>query len=238
MSKIDQINALTLEDVLYIVLDRILDLSGITGPAYMLDEDESLPFYDRIIVNQSLVKPPLATLEQELSDYKAELVAAENARLAEIARVKDIRDRFNAIKDIRGAINKANLSVTNPAIELERIVKEDDQVMLGIIETKAAEFDAEVAKNEVRSQRKALGRQSRLISEEILDIVAGHSIQNNLNPAQKDQMEVDFASILQALKVNRPKKAKALILAVQPDGVLVTQEMKDEILEVYSNNGL
>jgi hypothetical protein len=49
---------------------------------------------------------------------------------------------------------------------------------------------------------------------------------------QITQMQSTFANAEAALRANRPDFAKTFINAVTPDGTLITQQMKDDVLSV------
>lgn len=133
---LEQINLLELSlDYYPQMVARIVDVSEVQGAWYDLDEDLQKSDYDRFMVHASIIKPTLQRITDEFLEYKSELIAIENARLAEIARVQDIKDRFNALSDVRMAISKANLNIANPTKELERIIKENDQEMLASLES-------------------------------------------------------------------------------------------------------
>ena len=57
-------------------------------------------------------EPTQEELEAELEVYKAELIEVEEARLAELARLQDLKDRFDALPD-KGLIQAQGIS--NPA---------------------------------------------------------------------------------------------------------------------------
>ena len=236
----DEINALTIETTYYELLLRILDFSGVPdGEAYVsLNPDEGLEFYDRIEVHVSLIKPTLAALESELVEYKAELTAAEDARLVEVARVQAIKDRWNAISDINGAAVEAGLFQPNMALELKRIIDEDDMTTLKVLEAAAPVHDAKVAQAQAKSARKELGRQARRVCEDVLDIIAGFNLERTLTAEQITTMQSTFAAIDANLRASRPWSAKPLIEAISPDEVLVTTEMKTELLEVFTEAGI
>jgi hypothetical protein len=237
---LEQIEALSLEDVVAILLPRILDVSGIAPDEnpFMIDLDESIDFYDRIIMHKSLVKPSVEAFNRELDQHKEELRVVEQARLDEVARVEDIMNRFSAISDIRATLIEAGLSITNPAKELARIIDEDDQVGLTALESAAASFDQKQTAITLRESRRAQGKAAREICLEVLDIIGGHNIENGTTGAALDSMTTTYADLLAALQNNRPMKAKSLILAVVPDGTLVTQAMKDDVLAAYLAAGL
>jgi hypothetical protein len=52
-------------------------------------------------------------LEAELEVYKAELIAEEEARLAEEARIADLKARFEALSDV--GLIQGSMSISNPA---------------------------------------------------------------------------------------------------------------------------
>jgi hypothetical protein len=170
------------------------------------------------------------TLKNELQLYKQELIEIENARLAELARINDIKSRWNSMPDIRLALTSLGNYIPNPAIELKRIIAEDDQDYLAQLESAYVIESNNLANKAIKEQRKNSGRIAREACLSALDIIAGYNIERNLTKEQKDQMLVNFSGILQALQSNRPGLALALITATEPDGVLITQEIKDEVI--------
>ena len=92
----------------------------------------------------------------------------------------------------------------------------------------SAEYTAEAAK----LARREAGRVARLKCLAALDIIAGWNLERELTIEQISTMQTTFGVILQTLQANRPDSAKALIQDVVTDDILVTQEMKDEILSV------
>lgn len=237
---LQEISELTIEKVFPDLLNRIIDLSNLPAgsPAYQIDLDNTKPFYERVIVHQSLVKPSLQLFTDELEEYKAELTSYENARIAEIDRVEDIKLRFGAIGDIRGAIMKAGLSIINPAIELERIIKENDQPRLIELESAYTEFQAEETEKAAKRARAEVSRRLVDMCHGCVQIIMEHNIDNGLSGDQKDQQSVDYAPVFDALQKWRPGKFKNAVSAISPDGTLVTQAMKDELLAFLSENGL
>ena len=236
----EQINGLTLEKTYSILLGRILDLSVVpNGEQFVsLHSNEELDFYDRILLHPNLVKPSLEVLNSELVSYKQELTDAEQARLDEVARVDNIVSRFEAIDNLQGAMEESGLFFRNPALELKRIISEDDQERLELLESSLASFKDKESAKKIKSDRKEKGKLARQACEEVLEVVAGFNIERSLTKEQKDQMESENADLLQALMSKRPGKFKSLMVAKVPDGVLLTQEMKDEVLEVLAKYGL
>jgi len=149
---LEQIAALTVEDVYKTLLDRILDLSVVPeGEEWVtLHEDEELPFYDRLIIHPTLVKPSMELLEAELVTYKAELTIIEEARLAEEARIEDFTARLAALKNLRSSMGKAGLNQPNAKVLVKRIIEENDLTALEALEATASSVqddeDAEAAR--------------------------------------------------------------------------------------------
>jgi len=132
---LNEIENLTVESALYELLYRLVDFSQVP-----IDEDafdmfgEGLSRYEQLNVHTSLQKPTLQDFEDELVAYKSELVVEEEARLAEVARVQDIQDRFEALKDVTGALFTAGIVCCNWALERDRIINDNDQIALEAIE--------------------------------------------------------------------------------------------------------
>ena len=100
--------------------------------------------------------PTLSAFENELTTYKAELHIAEDARLAEVARVKDLRQRFKAVAKHH---QRRALNVPNPAAWIRDNIKSLSPELMAAkmieIESKAAGYAAqdaeaaEILKNKV-----------------------------------------------------------------------------------------
>jgi len=79
-----------------------------------------------------------------------------------------------------------------------------------------------------------LGKRARAACESVLDLISGLNLDRALTVEQITQMQATFSSIEKALQSNRPSLAKALIMQVEVDGVIVTQDMKDMSLELLA----
>jgi hypothetical protein len=159
---------------------------------------------------------------------------------AEIDRVTGIKNRWHSIIDIRGVIALASLDSTipNDAKELIRIINEDDTTQLEYFESLAVTVDADRVIMKAQESKQKDGAKKRELCYGILDLISEYNGENSLTEAQLDSMEVSFAQILVALQNVRPVKAKNLITALTPDGILVTQNMKDDILSIFTRYGI
>ena len=82
----------------------------------------------------------------------------------------------------------------------------------------------------------AQGEKTALACKDAFNLIAGYNQFRALSSAQKDQMASLFSPIVQALKIyERPSVAKALVTAIEPDGILVTSEMKADMLEILKD---
>lgn len=145
---LQQIQNLTLEQCYYDLLLRLFP-EGV--PPFSLDEQEE-NFYNKLTFENSELKPTLEQMENQLSLYKAELQAAEEARLAEIARREAMQARLDAIKDSAMACYKLGLVQDgfNFALIAKDIIDSNNETLLAQIEAKDAEFQAELlAQNQV-----------------------------------------------------------------------------------------
>lgn len=81
-----------------------------------------------------------------------------------------------------------------------------------------------------RAARIETGKRDRVKCETALDLIAGYNRERVLSIEQITQMQQTFAQAESLLKANRPDFAAQVISNIVPDGTLVTQEMKDEVL--------
>ena len=251
----EQINALTVENSIVDLLYKLRDFSilGEGEQHYYFVDDENETNYNNLVVPAAEVtKPTLQEFENELVVWKAELTAEEDARLAEIARKEDLTNRFNTIHSKDSgvpAFHQAALIVAETAdtanakkyiFDLINDISRsaEAETLMSQIEAKDVELTAAQAVQAVKSTRKALGRLARETCQDVLDVIAGWNMERSLTEQQITDLQVAFSDTEAALQANRPHQAKPLIEAITPDEVLITQEMKDEVLEVFSDSGL
>lgn len=123
---LEQIGALTIEGNEITLMLRMIDLSALPEGEVPYSFPEGFePSYDNLILHPSLgSKPTNQDLQDELVLYKAELTTAEEARLAEIARVEDLKTRWKNLFDK----HLSNPGITNPeAYFRDTILKEEDK---------------------------------------------------------------------------------------------------------------
>lgn len=84
----------------------------------------------------------------------------------------------------------------------------------------------------------SLGKNSRLCCEEVKDLIAGYNLERNLSLEQIGQMLATFAAAKQYLDTNMAQTAKAYIGVIEPDEVIVTAAMKNDVLNVFTKYGI
>lgn len=174
-------------------------------------------------------KPSYDAVKTEYKELLAEEQAAKEKRLQEEADFKDM-DVDLLLPHMLG--NQVEYSKMQG--------KHWDDLEIRTNEVKPTFADAklawtalqlEVVAQEQKLSRKEKGKLARVMCDEVLDIIAGHNMENALTSAQKDQMTLDFAQILKALSEKRPAVAHGMISAIVPDGTIVTADLKTELLE-------
>ena len=85
-----------------------------------------------------------------------------------------------------------------------------------------------------KEERKKLGMIARKRCEDALDCLAGWNLQRTLTQEQITTMIETYENVDLMLRKNRPTVAASLINDINPDGVITTQEMKNEILAILN----
>lgn len=80
----------------------------------------------------------------------------------------------------------------------------------------------------------SIGKADRAKCDTALALIAGFNRDRNLTAQQITDMQTSFAQALSALSVGRPDTAAFLIESIEPDGILVTSEMRQMVLSVLS----
>lgn len=91
--------------------------------------------------------------------------------------------------------------------------------------------------NERIAAQVAAGKNARLCCSAVLDLITGYNLTRWLTQEQIDLMLITFAPINSALLSGRPNVAKALIGAVEADGVIITEQMKSDGLAIFNQYG-
>lgn len=90
---------------------------------------------------------------------------------------------------------------------------------------------SEIEEQVRKAALKAAGSKARVACETVLDLISGHNLSSELTASQITTMAQTFGPLVQALTISRPSTAKLLIEAIEPDGVLITEQMKQDCLD-------
>lgn len=94
---------------------------------------------------------------------------------------------------------------------------------------------AELSAKQALDAKIAAGAAARQACQNVLDFIAGANLERELTMEQITQMQQTFDLAERALRAGRPSLAKGAIQMIEPDGVLVTAEMKAAALELLAN---
>jgi hypothetical protein len=104
-----------------------------------------------------------------------------------------------------------------------------------------AEYEVSIedvsAQVEAEEQLKAKiqdGQKARQACQTVLDYIAGANLSKALTIEQITQMQTTLAQPEAALRAGRPTLAKQLIAAIVPDGTIVTEDEKQDCLNLLS----
>ena len=239
---------LTLEDVIEVVLTDLLDEQYLPEGEELFTVDEGTePFMGRLHINPAFVAPDIQTLQEHkkvvidslsATKYQQEIKAVEDAIVqAEIDRVVAIETRIAAIYEPALAKYTADAGFTHRSLLVNSIIADDDMVSLQLLEDLSVTMMTASIKFESRRSRKERGRKRKAACDAVFHLILGWNDEGGKDEAQIDQMEIGFSEIKDALRSGRPQKSRRLIAAIVPDGVVVTEDMQDEIIEEFATFG-
>jgi hypothetical protein len=133
--------------------------------------------------------------------------------------------------ELTPAIYETQNVVVNPAVyETQSVLLTPAEFTIEIIDMADQAANEEATKDKIQ-----LGRAARAACENVLDLIAGFNLDRELTFEQITEMQTLFSNPERALRASRPSTAKVLIQAITPDGVLVTQQMKDLCIKLLSD---
>lgn len=177
-----------------------------------------IPAYDETIIVQetyTVQLPSLASLKKEAVLSKdATLLVEEYLK----GKEKSEQDNVNIDLFLAGGDGWRFQSIPAPTIdELYDLI---------------AQVEAQQATEAQKQARIASGAADRAKCQNALDLIAGYNRERTLSFEQITQLQQTFAQAESLLRSSRPDFAKQVITALVPDGVLVTQEMKQDVLSL------
>ena len=110
-----------------------------------------------------------------------------------------------------------------------------DEVIPAEYTIEITDVTAETEAERVKGLRIQAGANARQTCTNVLDLISGENLEKELTLEQISDLQLLFGNIEKALQSSRPTLAKMLISAVEPDEVLITQELKDSCLELLAD---
>jgi hypothetical protein len=134
-------------------------------------------------------------------------------------------------KHIPSQVIPAVLDEQGNVISPEHVTEEIPSAFVIEFEDVTAQEAAEKSKIE----KIEAGQKAREACTNVLDLISGSNLGKSLTLEQITDMQAIFGTIEKALQSGRPTLAKGLISAVEPDGILVTEELKADCLQLLAN---
>lgn len=119
--------------------------------------------------------------------------------------------------------------------EIDGVMQQTSVRLKAQFTSEIIDISAQVQAEQAKQARLLAGKAARQACESVMDLISGYNLERSLTAEQVSQMAATFAPIIQLLQVSRPSSAKALISAIEPDGVLVTAQMKQDCLDLLAN---
>jgi len=226
---IEEINALTLQSTFNEVMSRLLDLSSVPPGVlfYEIQNKPELDFYDRVVLHESLEKPPFEDAQAEYLAYKQGLIDSFDAK-------KAAHDRFKALPDVRPLINRLGLDWPNLKKLEEKIVEELRTDILDQLEAEQVIYAPIKDAEDVIDDDKRKGMIATNACDDCLYVIRGHNSKKNYTKQEIQQMKTTFADILLALTDKMPNEAKALVVAVDNTDF---NDLRDKLIKVLEKHG-
>lgn len=222
----------SLTESFFIMLDKTRDVQNIvhheaTPAIYEEIEGEqvlktpAVEAYDELVITQEQYTPDRPSDELLLSTWETILKEDKIKEVSIELCISEYLKNNEALKNIE----KDCLHVIDGKIEkwdFENIPMPslDDLYNLTSV----------VQKNIDTENKKMLGKKARIACQNCLDLIAGNNLNLNLTGEQITQQIQQFTPIQMALMNLRPTTAKHLINSIIPDGILITENLKESVL--------
>ena len=108
---------------------------------------------------------------------------------------------------------------------------------LGEFTTAKTDITAQVQEEARLANVLAVGEKITDLCNSLSKMVVGYNYTRSLTALQIEEMTTTFSPIVTLVEGKRPFSAKPLIEAITPDGVVITEQMKSDLLNEYSKRG-
>lgn len=202
---------------------EILDEDGLSYDPRQFETVVITPYqaaYDEVILVDEQYVPEAPSMEIMEAAHKEVILDESDIALLVEEYLSDkaaLRDSEDSLNIVNNRIHSWGLiNIPQPSI--------DELVAISSIVLAKKQIDTN------KNAKLQAGKKARETCLKCLDIIAGYNLEQELTAEQITEMQTTFAPIQTALMTARPSTAKALITALTPDEILVTQELKDLVL--------
>jgi hypothetical protein len=235
---LEEIDALTLEEVFNTILQRVVDFSIVPdGETKFILADVGATKYERLILNSKIIRPQLSEFESDLEIYKEELrfkLKEEELKAIEDARVVEWKSRLDALPNLREIAEEQDFSESNIETLKYKFIKNKTLTDLENLEALSATKATEKEQLDAIWAKVERGKEIRELCLVILDLVTGFNDESGLDETTLDAMEEELEPIRAKLAKNRPMKAKKMIEGVTNPAYA---QLKTVILSLYTRAG-
>jgi hypothetical protein len=205
---------------------------------YQIEFDLIRVQMNRIIEIKQVI-PLIFPEDKDGHEYEAIIDAWLILNQAELNRIENINSRYNAIRiDDPGmpAFHSIYPDKPNSAYFFEKEIFEMSEVNaeLALIEIEAKHAEIMQARQEELETQQMIdsGKVDREKCTRVLDYISAYNTNLNLSIEQITQMQTNFADAELALRSGRPTLASMFINTIQPDGVVITENLKNKVLSL------
>lgn len=139
---LDEINALVTDDRIRVLVNRLFPMARFSF--------RGEPSYDSLQMEN---KPPRRLFDNEMEVLRQELLDDINARFDEIDRIAALEARIAALQHPLAAASRV-AGVPNGALVLRKLIQDDDEALLVLIEAEDAIIIQEALDEDTRAQEK------------------------------------------------------------------------------------
>lgn len=213
-SMVSKIRTVTQATVIPAV-DPVVDENGEVVTAGTPEYTQYLPV-DEIYTPDSPTQSELDNAEDEVTLLGVDIATLIGEYLVGKESLRDPEDSLNIVDNI--IFSWSFINIPAPTRHELALLVEPLKIKNDSIKRKKDLLDA--------------GAKARVACVSCLDLIAGFNLSRSLTAEQITQMQSTFSQIQMALMTSRPSTAKFLINAIEVDGILLTTQMKSDVLEL------
>jgi hypothetical protein len=174
-------------------------------------------------------------------EYKTVIDAWLPINQAELDRLENIKSRYRVMFQYDSgmpAFCKLYPDKSNATYFFEKEIydmsKEDAEEALSNIEEEFTIIKLANQEKTAIDNRIIIGKTDREKCTKALDYISWYNTDKDFSIEQITQMQISFSDAEQALRAGRPSMAISFISAIEPDGVIITSDLKSKVLSLLA----